>query len=95
MTVYTSEDNLIPTIVVECSCGSASHMLWFSWLEDLEEFSIQPRLITWQNIFRRMWTAFLYVIGHKSRFGEFDEILIGRRDAKKIAAFLLRYSQED
>lgn len=94
MTVYKSED-YPDMIVVQCSCWWAEHEMGIAWLDDLGEFSFTTRLCTWRNVFQRMWHALKYVLGHKSRFGAFDEILVEKRDARKIARFLLERAKED
>ena len=94
MSVYKTDDDF-PSIIIVCSCGLSSHQLQITWLEDIAEFSLQPHLVTWKNVFRRAWSALLYVLGHKSRYGEFDESLIGKRDARKIARFLLDHAEGD
>lgn len=66
--------------VIFCSCGSAEHQLLI-WYDDefsdgYREVGLQPHLVTYKNLFRRIFVAIRYVFGYRSRYGHWDSIII-------------------
>lgn len=66
--------------VIFCSCGSAEHQL-LVWHDDefadgYREVGLQPHLVTYQNIFKRIFVAIRYIFGYRSKYGHWDSIII-------------------
>ncbi len=81
-------------IYFRCDCGSLEHMFnleYFEHDEDMPELFLNVELTTYKNIFQRIWGAILYVIGHKSRYGVWDEILINPKVALEMRNFINDY----
>ena len=73
-----------------CECNSPNHqMIWSWWPEDEDKtLYITVHLSTWKSLPRRLWCAFLYVIGRSGLFGDWDEILISPHIAKEMRDYL-------
>lgn len=79
-------------IVIICDCGDVEHQIAiYHWSEDDEflpsEFSFQPHLTTYKNVFQRLWYAIKYVLGYKSKYGAFDEMLLTENDIEQIVVW--------
>ena len=72
----------LDSIMVKCSCGFPEHELRISAIawSDQTDYTIQVHLSTWHNFFGRLKNAIKYLFGHRSRYGDFDEIVITQQD---------------
>lgn len=69
-----------------CQCGSIEHQFSFVWWEDEElegevymEVHLNP-LSFWQ----RLKNGIKYIFGHRSIFGDFDDVILRKEDAHKL-----------
>ncbi len=71
-----------------CDCLSLEHQLsfWYDAEDDL--LYVYPKLYTYDNFFKRLWTGIKYAFGYKSRFGEFDEILLNKEARLKLLGMI-------
>ena len=81
---------------VLCNCGSPEHQFILSYDPDETNpqdqiLYLQVHLVTWEGFFRRLWTSLKYALGHRSRYGEFDEVLVNRTQAEEIQGFITEY----
>jgi hypothetical protein len=78
-----------------CECYDMEHMFRLTYLPDEKDVDrvlyLETHLRTWKNIFQRYWEAVKYFWGYKSRYGEFDEILLGKEKAIELIKFLQEY----
>jgi len=78
--------------LISCSCGSPEHQFiltyWPGYGGDEDELYMEPHLITWENIFRRLWTAIRYVFGYRCKYGHWDCVLISKDKAQEMRGFL-------
>ena len=73
--------------VLLCECNSPEHVVVFQYWEnddaDYEEvymsFHLKPT--TWRN---RIANAIKYFFGHRSKYGEFDEVVLKPKDYVKM-----------
>jgi len=77
--------------ILLCSCGSAEHQLIF--IKDLEDKMVyaQIHLTTYRNFYKRLLVGIKYAFGHRSVYGEFDEIIITKNNysvMKDVVNFL-------
>lgn len=75
----------------ECACKNDEHTLRF-WLDDWDD-GYPPELyahvfLIGDRFFKRLWQAVLFIFGHKSRFGHFDEWILDEDDADRMIALL-------
>ena len=71
-----------------CDCHSLEHLVAFWYDIDDKVLYIEPRLVTHRNFFKRLWVGVKYVFGYKSRFGEFDEFILGIDSQKELRDIL-------
>ena len=73
-----------------CQCSSMEHQISFSWVEyeglesELEgevymEVHLKP-LSFWQ----RLKNGIKYIFGHRSVYGDFDEVILKKEDVHKL-----------
>jgi hypothetical protein len=55
---------------------------------DDESLYIEPRLVTHNRFFKRLWIGLKYAFGYKCRFGEWDEVIINEKDQKRLQKIL-------
>lgn len=69
---------------VLCECGSAEHQLIFRAFEDEDEVYVHVHLHTRDGFFKRLWTGVKYAFGHRSRFGEWDEVVLSKQHLQQL-----------
>jgi len=73
-------------LLIRCDCGWNEHIAILTYW-DAPEMYLQFYLVAgrwWQ----RLWVAVRYVLGYKSQFGAWDEIVLGREAVREMASFL-------
>ena len=79
--------------LVICSCNSTDHQLLFLGWEDEKignEVYMHVHLPT-QPFWKRLRHGVKYILGYKSRYGDFDEVILTKEHAEqftKVANFL-------
>lgn len=71
-----------------CMCNNLEHQVAFWYDEEENLLYIEPRLVTHRNFFKRLWVGLKYTFGYKSRFGEFDEVILDLENQKKLRDML-------
>lgn len=71
-----------------CDCHGLEHQVAFWYDEDDNALYIEPHLTTHRGFFERLWVGLKYAFGYKSRFGEWDEIILGEENQKKLYEWL-------
>jgi len=71
-----------------CECHSYCHQAIFWYDEEDKSLYVTFHLITYRNVFKRLWVAIKYVCGYKSNFGAWDEFLFKPEDEKKLRDYL-------
>jgi hypothetical protein len=90
------ERGSLEEIFVKCMCHSPEHQMMLSFFsngedEQYEELYVTFHLSQYRNLLKRIWVAIRYVLGYKSQFGDWDEIILDKRRASRIARFLDKY----
>lgn len=81
------KDKFLKRKYYECECGDMDHILRVSYFSD-EPYELFIEVHLRQKSFiKRLWSAFLYVIGRRSRYGDFDEFLWGPDTVKDFNKF--------
>lgn len=88
-----------PSIIresVTCSCDSDEHQINFRFFANsLDDnfiyctISLKPE----KNIFKRMWNAIKYIFGYKSKFGDFEEIILDENKIYEIKNIIQYYEK--
>jgi len=68
MTEYTKD-------ILICDCSSEEHQLLIRYDEDSEVY-VNVHL-TKKPFWERVWHAIDYIFGHQSKYGAFDEVILG------------------
>jgi len=63
-----------------CDCSSLEHIVAFTYDEEDQFLYIQPRLNPKQSFLKRLRHAVKYVFGYRSRYGDFEEIILNIND---------------
>lgn len=70
--------------VLLCDCGSAEHQIIIhkdkDFSEGYREVILCPHLITYRNIFKRIWVAIKYILGYKCKYGAWDNIIVSKQN---------------
>lgn len=71
-----------------CECYSPEHQ--FTLIKDPEEDEvwINIHLSDYQSFTQRLWIGLKYAFGYRSKYGDFDNIIISPDSQKKIIEFL-------
>lgn len=70
---------------VICECGSLEHQLLFVEIE--EDLYVYVHLSK-KPLWSRIVTAIKHVLGHRSRFGDWDEFMFCPKELKKLKTFI-------
>lgn len=72
------------TEIFICECGSLEHSYAFWYDDEFNDVHFMPHLKQHRNFFKRISIAIKYIFGYKSRYGDFDSMIINPEDIKKI-----------
>ena len=85
-------DTFKETEVIICECSSMEHQAKFYYEKPdgvpYDLFAVLIHLNSGRGFFYRLWYGLKYIFGFKSRYGAWDELLIGKEDRKKLYEFL-------
>lgn len=73
--------------ILVCECHSLDHQFAIWYDDDSKELYIEPHLAS-KPWWKRIQYSIKYILGYKSRFGSFDEIIINPDDADKLIGYL-------
>lgn len=71
------------TGVLTCECSSAEHIVVFSYWGDENEVYLSVHLAK-VPLWRRIKYAIKYIFGYQSKYGAFDEIILGNKNYDKV-----------
>ena len=80
--------------VTICACHSSEHQILTEYDEKYNQIYVQIHLSTHKNFFKRIWVAIKYVFGYKSRYGEWDNIIIDKDNYHILAKELSKIKDE-
>jgi hypothetical protein len=66
---------------IVCSCGSLDHMLVVN--KDAEDATVEVHLAP-LPLWKRIRNAVKYVLGYRSRFGDYEEFFLSRESAGRL-----------
>lgn len=72
------------TDILLCDCFSAEHQIIVNYDKENKLVYFSVHLITYQNIFKRIWVAVKYVFGYTSKYGHWDSVILNEQDKDKI-----------
>ena len=85
-------------LFILCICHSPQHQILFRFFpngdpEPNNELYITVHLEQHRNILKRTWSAIRYILGYKSQYGDWDEIILNKDKAGELGRFLTRYQR--
>lgn len=69
-----------------CECGSAEHQLIVTKDNEFIYFQFHLAMLPW---WRRLVLGVKYILGYRSKYGDFDEIVFNPESAHRLGATLL------
>ena len=63
-----------------CECNDVEHQIIFRY-DDTDNVAYMSVHLVKKPFFTRLKNGFKYIFGHKSIYGDFDEVIIGKRYA--------------
>lgn len=82
------------TDFIQCACSTSEHLVKVVYDPEDNDIYVEVHLHTWRSIFRRIWIGLKYVFGYKSRYGQWDEVIVKPRDYKRLADIFNRAHME-
>lgn len=71
--------------VLICQCESLEHQVTFSWLEDDKYGDVYMEVhLTPLSFWQRVVNGIKYIFGHRSKYGDFDDMIIKKEDVWKL-----------
>lgn len=67
-----------------CDCHRLDHMFKLSFDSEDGELYLTCHLNTYNSFFKRIIIGIKYIFGYKSRFGNFDEVVVNVNDKDKL-----------
>jgi len=76
-------------LILECSCGLSEHQIdLLYWADDEDaELYLSPHLCPFP-FWMRLWLGVKYVLGHRSRYGDYTELVLFKDDVQVLRDFL-------
>lgn len=75
-------------LVLICKCHSLEHQVAFWYDRETDELYCEPHLYTYRNFFQRLRLGLKYILGYKSRSGDWDTTIFKEEDLVKLREFL-------
>lgn len=66
-----------------CGCSNVEHSIFFSTIEGDDDVYMSIHLVP-LPFFERLVNGIRYIFGHRSKYGDFDEIIITKKDVGKV-----------
>lgn len=80
----------------DCGCHTPEHAIVFKYIQgkDYQEVYLTVFLSTYENLFKRGWTALKYFFGYKPQWGHFDCWTLRDEDLDRMITVLQRYKED-
>lgn len=75
----------------ECDCGDMDHIMRMFFEKDEVGMMYVSVHLRQKTFGWRLWHAIKYMFGYRSRYGDFDEFVWGRKEATRFRNMLDRY----
>ncbi len=72
--------------LILCDCFSTEHLMIFLYDDDpdWDRVYVHTHLNPNRGFWKRLWQGLKYAFGHRSVYGDFDEMILRPRDHKKL-----------
>ena len=82
---------------IDCTCDDIGHTLRFKFFDDEKELCLHLLYIDvyldktkW---YKRIWRGIKYIFGHRSKYGDFTEIIYDVEKVEELKKFLDGYTK--
>jgi hypothetical protein len=73
------------TEILICQCHSLEHQATFSWIGNDEDGDVYMEVhLAPLGFWQRVVNGIKYIFGHRSKYGDFDDMIIKKEDAWKL-----------
>jgi hypothetical protein len=82
--------------LILCECGSMEHQIVFIWFDDNEDNEVfaQIHLNTEKSFYERLVSGIKYIFGYKSKYGNFDEIILSSTHIEGLKKVIKKLEEE-
>ena len=71
--------------ILICQCESIEHQISFSWIGDDKDGDVYMEVhLAPLGFWQRVINSIKYIFGHRSKYGDFDEMIIKKEDVWKL-----------
>ena len=71
--------------ILICQCESIEHQTSFSWIGDDKDGDVYMEVhLAPLGFWQRVINSIKYIFGHRSKYGDFDEMIIKKEDVRKL-----------
>lgn len=78
---------------MECRCMSTEHLIKFYLDTDEADICLDVHLATRLPWYRRFWRGITYTLGYKSKYGDFDNMIMKEEDINRLIDLLAYYKK--
>ncbi len=71
------------TEIMLCECSSMEHIVCFGFFEDEPDVYVSVHLAK-HSFWKRLVHGIKYIFGHQSKYGDFEEIILGSKQYDKV-----------
>ena len=76
-----------------CGCYNVEHSIFFRTIDGDDDVYMSIHLVP-LPFFKRLINGIKYIFGYRSKYGDFDEIIITKKDAGKVEK-VVRWLKQD
>ena len=82
--------------LILCECGSMEHQIVFIWFDDNKDNEVfaQIHLNTEKSFYERLVSGIKYIFGYKSKYGNFDEIILSSTHIEGLKKVIKKLEEE-
>lgn len=92
------EPKMLPTLYLDCECHAREHQIRFSRYEETDGkkyLYISFHLYDSSRFFRRIWRRLKHLFGYKCKYGNWDELIITKRNYQALKDAVLFLEEDD
>ena len=83
-------------VYIGCDCHSVEHITRFSYYEkDPHEIYLETHLTNYNNFWKRVWVAIKYIFGYRSKYGDFDCMILSPTSVNYMISEFNKFLEEN
>ena len=92
-----AEEIQVEALYIDCECSSMEHTMRFMYWKEKDPSDdrvyVTIHLAPEKSFWKRLVNAIKYMFGYRSRYGDFDEVIIEPTKAKQIVTLLSKLNK--